>query len=71
MVSVTSWLIVHASNSGTLSLLTIWLIAISSIALSILAALAFSPVETLTKYVGDTIVKAVVRIPLRQLQQVE
>jgi peptidoglycan/LPS O-acetylase OafA/YrhL len=61
LVSATSWLIVRAGAAGPPSLFAIWGISLASVAGCLLAAIAFSPIETLARRLGDALVALVGR----------
>jgi len=61
LLSATSWLIVRAGAAGPPSLFAIWGISLASVAGCLLAAIAFSPIETLTRRLGDALVAVVGR----------
>jgi len=60
LLSLTSGLIVRAGHNGPLSLVTIWGIALASTAACLLAAIAFEPIEALSRNAGDRLVTAVI-----------
>jgi peptidoglycan/LPS O-acetylase OafA/YrhL len=56
LISLTSWMIVRAGSNGPMSLAVVWGIALASVSACILAAIAFEPIETLTRRIGDGLV---------------
>ena len=56
LLSATSWLIVRAGAAGPPSLFAIWGISLASVAACLLAAIAFSPIESLTRRLCDGLV---------------
>ena len=59
LASFTSGAIVWANGARHLSATVIWLIAISSLLICVLAAIAFLPIETLTKRCGNRSARAI------------
>jgi peptidoglycan/LPS O-acetylase OafA/YrhL len=60
LVSFTSWAIVFAQAHGGLALPAVWTIALASLALCLVAAAAFLPVEQATRWVGERISRRLV-----------
>jgi peptidoglycan/LPS O-acetylase OafA/YrhL len=62
LISLTSTLIVSASfQTGQPSTSSIWLISMASLAACIAAAVIFKPIERLTRFVGSTLVRLVIK----------
>ncbi|THD46575.1 MAG: acyltransferase [Bradyrhizobium sp.] len=60
LISVTSWMIVQTgAGGGTLSLSAIWGISLASVAICLLAAIAFAPIERVARSVGDRLIAIV------------
>lgn len=57
LVSFTCWLIVQADAVGTPSLFAVWAISLASVAVCLLAAWAFAPVEGAARNLGDWLIR--------------
>jgi peptidoglycan/LPS O-acetylase OafA/YrhL len=56
LMSIGSWLTAEAGADGSLSLAAVWAVSLASVAACLLAAIAFAPIETVARRLGDALV---------------